>query len=208
MVSIASTTVASRAASNILVKPALRQTNLSGTIRKLDDTDFGASSDLPSLSKRARVSFNPTVEEKVFEAYATRGRSLEAVRSEVKNAIEAHKRGDSEDYDVIKRIFSLESEDMDADDEADDDLRSDAELRTYVLAVSSSVQMLNRDCDGLVKALLRCNWMGRDDVFVKTYVNLLGNLASAQGYTLSLILDMLAEKLLGGNHLNTSSRQC
>src|SRR3954453_23602180 len=91
-------------------KPLLRRATLSGTIRKSEDA--GLDADLmsvpPSPSKRARVTFNPTVEEKVMEAYQAKGRSLDSVRAEVKRSIEAHvkNQGDSEGYDNIKEMFA------------------------------------------------------------------------------------------------------
>jgi len=88
-------------------KPLLRRATLSGTVRKVDDA--GLDTDLMSAphspSKKVRVTFNPNVEEKVMEEYGVKGRSLESVRAETRRAIEAHGRGDSDEYDRRKEIM-------------------------------------------------------------------------------------------------------
>ncbi|EDO01946.1 hypothetical protein SS1G_04421 [Sclerotinia sclerotiorum 1980 UF-70] len=147
---------------------------MSGTIRKAQDADLDDDLEVPN-PKRARVSFNPKVEEKVLEEYVPKGTSLESVRAEVKRAIEAHGKGDSERYDSIKEVFA-QSE----GDERDDTGAND-EVKTYLLALTSYASLLNKDCNGLVKAILKCDWMGRDEGFVKLYAQFLGNLVSAQG---------------------------
>jgi RNA polymerase I-specific transcription initiation factor RRN3 len=176
------------------VKPLLRRATISGTIRKSDDA--GLDSDLlsvpPSPAKRAKVTFNPEVQEKVMDDYSPKARSLESVRGEVKRAIEAHGRGDSEGYDTIKEIFAPRRGD---DQERDLD---QGEMRQYLLALSSNAALLNRGCSGLVGAILACEWMGRDEGFVKAYVHFLGSLASAQGMYIGSVLGMLVGHFSGG----------
>ena len=60
------------------------------------------------------------------------GKSLEQAKREVRQALEAHGRGDDEDYDALKEIFSSSSgggggvkEDGDGDEEEDDDDEDD-----------------------------------------------------------------------------------
>jgi RNA polymerase I-specific transcription initiation factor RRN3 len=177
-------------------KPLLRRATLSGTIRKSEDAGLDADfiSAPPSPSKRARVMFNPTVEEKVMEEYQVRGRSLDSVRAEVRRAIEAHLKGDSEGYDVIKEVFSTGG--GDDEDEETDSKRLD--MKTYLLALTSYASLLNKGCSGLVKVLLACEWMGRDELFVKAYVHFLGSLASAQGAYVGMVLGMLVGHFLRG----------
>ena len=177
-------------------KPLLRRATLSGTIRKSEDAGLDADfiSAPPSPSKRARVMFNPTVEEKVMEEYQVRGRSLDSVRAEVRRAIEAHLKGDSEGYDVIKEVFSTGG--GDDEDEETDSKRLD--MKTYLLALTNYASLLNKGCSGLVKVLLACEWMGRDEPFVKAYVHFLGSLASAQGTYVGMVLGMLVGHFLGG----------
>jgi RNA polymerase I-specific transcription initiation factor RRN3 len=181
-------------------KPLLRRATLSGTIRKAEDA--GLDSDFlsapPSPSKRVRVTFNPDVEEKVMEEYQIKGRSLESIKLEVKCSIEAHLKGDSEGYDVIKEVFSSRSAD-DEDEESAGDKRVD--MKTYLLALTSYASSLNKGCSGLVKSILACEWMGKDESFVKAYVHFLGSLTSAQGAYVGMVLGMLVGNFYGGKTL-------
>ncbi|ESZ97945.1 hypothetical protein SBOR_1668 [Sclerotinia borealis F-4128] len=142
---------------------------MSGRIRKAQDADLDDDIEVPN-PKRARVSFNPKVEEKVLEEYVAKGRSLESVRVEVKRAIEAHGKGDSEKYDSIKEVFAQAENDEREDTAAND------EVKTYLIALTSYASLLNKGCNGLVKAILKCEWMGREEGFVKAYAQFLGNL--------------------------------
>jgi RNA polymerase I-specific transcription initiation factor RRN3 len=181
-------------------KPLLRRATLSGTIRKAEDA--GLDSDFlsapPSPSKRVRVTFNPDVEEKVMGEYQIKGRSLESIKLEVKCSIEAHLKGDSEGYDVIKEVFSSRSAD-DEDEESAGDKRVD--MKTYLLALTSYASSLNKGCSGLVKSILACEWMGKDESFVKAYVHFLGSLTSAQGAYVGMVLGMLVGNFYGGKTL-------
>jgi RNA polymerase I-specific transcription initiation factor RRN3 len=184
-----------------LSKPTrpLLQRPLSGIIRKSDDADLSDEL-LSTPTKRARVSFNPTVEEKVMEAYAVKGRSAEVIRAEVRRAIESHKRGDSGDYDALKDVFAP-SDEAEAGDDDDEDEESAAlarvELKSYLSVLTNHVSLL-KGCTGLVRAILSCNWVGRDTGFVKAYIQFLGHLASTQGSYVGLVLDMLVEYFHGG----------
>jgi RNA polymerase I-specific transcription initiation factor RRN3 len=178
------------------IKPLLRRSTLSGTIRKADDAglDDDILSAPPSPSKKPRVSFNPNVDTKVMEEYQVKGRSLESVRGEVKQALQAHTKGDSEGYDVIKEVFAPRRE----DDEDDDEAEAKADIKAYVLALTTYASLLNKNCSDLVKVVLGCEWMGRDESFVKSYVYFLGSLASAQGAYVSMVLGMLVNYFYGG----------
>lgn len=129
-----------------------------------------------------------------MEEYQAKGRSLESIRLEVKSSIEAHLKGDSEGYDAIKEVFSPRR----ADDE-DDESKGDGkvEMQTYLLALTSYASLLNKGCSGLVKAVLACDWMGRDESFVKAYVHFLGSLTSAQGAYVGMVLGMLVGNFYG-----------
>ena len=200
MVSLAPMAASQQAPSPAPGKPLLRRTPYSaGTIRKFDDAGLEDSfrSTPSSPSKRARVSFNPTVEERVFDEYVPKGRSLDVVRLEVKKAIEAHNRGDDELYDAVVRRFSTGDEEAAEESEEEEEREMRAEMRTYVLALTTYVPLLGKGLDGLVKALLSCDWIGGEEGFVKAYVNFLGHLASAQGYTVRIILTMLVDRFLG-----------
>lgn len=172
-------------------KPLLKSTMSGSMRRKAQDADLDDDLEVPN-PKRARVSFNPKVEEKVLEEYVAKGRSLESIRTEVKRAIEAHGKGDSERYDSIKEVFAQFAGEDREDSSAND------EVKTYILALTSYASLLNRDCNGLVKAILKCEWMGRDESFVKAYAQFLGNLVSAQGAYVGLVLGTLVDQFTGG----------
>ena len=175
-------------------KPLLRRSTLSGTRRKADEANLDSDPVVPSSpTKRARVSFNPTVEEKVMEEYIAKGRSLETIRVEVKRAIESHVKGDSERYDTIKELFAPSSDVSDSEDSS----AARIETKTYLIALTNYVSLLDKGCAGLVKTILACEWMGRDEGFVKAYVNFLGNLASAQGLYVGMVLGMLVGHFTG-----------
>jgi RNA polymerase I-specific transcription initiation factor RRN3 len=133
-----------------------------------------------------------------MEEYQAKGRSLESIRLEVKSSIEAHLKGDSEGYDAIKEVFSPHRAD-DEDDESEGDGK--VEMQTYLLALTSYASLLNKGCSGLVKAVLACDWMGRDESFVKAYVHFLGSLTSAQGAYVGMVLGMLVGNFYGGKNI-------
>jgi len=175
-------------------KPLLRRVTL---IRNSDDADLDSdllSSPLSS-NKRSKVTFNPKVEEKFMEEYNVRGRSLESVRQEVKRAIDAHGQGNSEGYDAIKEIF-VPKKGVAEDDEVASD-----EMKVYLLALTGHASLLNKGCSGLVKAVLACEWLGREEGFVRAYVQFLGSLSSAQGAYVGLVLGMLVGYFQGGGYI-------
>lgn len=176
------------------VKSLLQRPALAGTIRKADDAGLDSDPECqPATYKRLKVSFDDVPQERVIEEYTVKGRSLESVRVEVRKALEFHAKGNSERYDSIKEVFAPNGEDRDSDDGAS----TENEMKTYLIALTSYVALLNRGCAGLVKTILACEWMGRDEEFVKAYVNFLGNLASAQGAYVAMVLGMLAGHLQG-----------
>jgi RNA polymerase I-specific transcription initiation factor RRN3 len=191
-------------------KPLLRRSTLSGTIRKIGDTDLEAdlTSAPPSPRKKARVSFNPNVEEKIMDPYRAQGKSLDVVRIEVRRAIADHLRGNSENYSMIKEIFSAERrEDEDEDEEFEAERR--ANIKTYLVALTNYTSELNRNCSDLVKSVVSCEWVGRDEAFVKAYVHFLGSLASAQGSYVSMVLGRLVGNFCGGKtFLTLVSQHC
>lgn len=186
-------------------KPPIRKSTLSGTIRKSEDA--GLDADLMSVpsspNKRARVTFNPTVEEKVMEVYQAKGRSLDSIRAEVKRSIEAHtkEQGDT-GYDNLKEIFAPRRRDDEEEGEG-----SSVDMKTYLVALTSFTSLLNKKCNGLVKAILACEWMGRDEAFVKAYVQFLGSLASAQGAYVGMVLGMLVGYFHGGKTFIVTSKR-
>ena len=183
-----------------IMEPLLRRSTVSGVVRKIDDLDMDGDMLSSPLSprKKAKVTFNETVEEKVLEEYS---RSLESVRREVKMSLEAHIRNNSDTgYDAIKEIFAPRR-----DDDREESLGNE-EIRDYILALTTHASLLNKSCVGLIRNLLAFEWMGRDDKFVRTYIQFLGSLASTQGANVvDTILSMLADHLLGGDYIFPSA---
>ena len=182
------------------IKPLLRRSNLSGTIRKLEDANLDSDSiSIPSSPrKRAKVTFNPTVEEKVLEEYS---RSLDSVRREVKMAIDAHARGSSTGYDGLKDIFTPKRGD-------DEERLGNDEMRAYIVALTTHASLLTKSCHGLVKVILAFQWMGMDESFVRAYIQFLGSLASSQGAYVGSVLQMLADHFLGGKISHPRNVDC
>lgn len=186
------------------IKPLLRRATLSGTVRTRDEA--GLDIDDPSMSvpssptKRARtVTFNPTVQEQIFSSSPTSVQlqsELKIVRLRTRVAIENHvSKTNSEDYDELKAVFASQAKR--SRETRDGDMSDSEEMRLYLLALTSYVSLLGKDCNGLVRAVLDCEWVGRDITFVNTYIQFLANLASAQGSYVSNILVMVVDKFAG-----------
>lgn len=171
------------------IKPLLRRPTLAGTVRKRDEAglDDDDVHDESSPTKRKKVEFAAHVQEKVMEEYV---QDAGLVRLEVRQAIEQHLLGDSEGYARVKEVFSMRP-DM-------EDAPSAATVKVYILALTSCVAVLSRECNGLVRSVVECEWLGRDEAFVKLYVHFLGNLVSAQGSYVGVVLSMLVSKFTSG----------
>jgi len=180
-------------------KPLLRRATLNGssTVRTRDEAELDLDPPTPpSPSKRARtVTFSPIVDEKLFsqsKAMAGFAPDLEAIRVEVKLALEEHIRGgNDEKYDMLKEVFGSVRR------RGDNEGPSNEKIRTYLLALTSCVSLLGKSCASLVRTVLDFEWMGREEGFVKIYVHFLGNLVSAQGSYVGMILSALVGKFTG-----------
>lgn len=187
-------------------KPLLRRSTLSGTVRKFDDAELelDTMSAPSSPHKRARVTFNPTVEEKIMEVYQVKARSMDSIRGEVKRSIEAHIRDkcDSEGYDKIREIFEGRRGD---EEEEEEEEGFNVDIRTYLLALTTYTSLLDNRCGSLVASLLACEWMGRDQAFVTAYIKFLVSLVSAKGMYVGMVLGMLAGHFRGSKTSMTST---
>jgi RNA polymerase I-specific transcription initiation factor RRN3 len=113
---------------------------------------------------------------------------LESVRVDVRIAIEAHVEDRSDEgYDRLKEVFAPEKGRRVDDTEAS----STTTLKLHLIALRSCVNLLGKNCSGLIRALLNCDWVGRDEGFVKEYVQFLGHLASAQGAYVGIVVNTL-----------------
>jgi len=117
-------------------------------------------------------------------------RTLEETKKQVWKALDEHARGDSELYIELKDIFANEKERYLAPiaGEEEDTLKPQ-ELVLYVIALTSCAPSLNKSCSALVKTILQCSYLGRDDTFFKAYCQLMAALASAHGSYLTVRIE-------------------
>ncbi|KAK4129600.1 RNA polymerase I-specific transcription initiation factor RRN3 [Parathielavia appendiculata] len=202
------------------IKPILRKPTSSvlGTRqRRSDDSGDDGEDEPPTKRQKKTVVFN----EDLNMVKEISGKSLEEAKREVRQALEAHARGDDEDYDNLKDIFSpsprrrkkelqlpLTSEegDDDDDDEEEDEAALAAieqDLIVYVVALTGYVPLLGRSCSGLLRSVLRCAWLERDESFARAYIQLLAALASVQGSLFTQVLTMMVDKFTETRHASS-----
>lgn len=175
-------------ASSDPTKPTLKRaaSALSGSKRSRDEADLDPPSS-PSSKRQKRVEFNPEIKEQTFEPYT---QDLKSVRLEVRQALEEHLaiRGNESSglYAAVKGIFTTSADHPDA--------RSGKEIATYLQALAGFVSSLDKRCNDLVNAVLGTQWLGRDEKFVKQYVNFLGHLVSAHGSYVPVVLEACVSK--------------
>ncbi|CAJ2501551.1 Uu.00g044040.m01.CDS01 [Anthostomella pinea] len=191
------TTQLARVVKSTPLKPILKSSSsLLGIRRSSDDAelDDGTNMDGPqSPRKRQRVEFDMNN----IEVHEIGARSFEEIKQEVKKALDRHERGDDEEYDMLKETLGGKQPFYDEDDE---DLnptvpaRQRQELKGYLVALLSFTPRMGRSCDGLVRSVLQCQWLGRDDQFANIYIQFLASLVSAQGGRLTQVLSMIVSK--------------
>lgn len=184
-----------------------------GMKRKMDEIDLAPSppsslpdalpEDAPPLRKRPRVTFddkNLRTHEPASEQDDTPNapkKPLPLVREEIRRAIHRHlSAADSEGYDQIKEIFAADPRKA-GDDLHSYDLPTHETLRLHLTGLLSHIASLDRNCSGLVHAVINSEWLGRDESYVKLYTRFLGNLCAAQGTYLTVVFRMLTAKLTG-----------
>ncbi|KAF1813989.1 RNA polymerase I-specific transcription initiation factor RRN3 [Eremomyces bilateralis CBS 781.70] len=144
--------------------------------------------------KKHRVSFNPQAHIRhIIPATrdyddAVKGRpiiekSLDLVRAEVRRDIERHHGGMSDGFENLTRVLSVPF--------GDEDCLSDAMVRRHIVALTSMVNRLEKNCSALVYAVLDMDWLGRDESFYDLYKGFLAALVSTQGGYTSGVLRKL-----------------
>ncbi|KAA8634348.1 hypothetical protein SMACR_04861 [Sordaria macrospora] len=159
--------------------------------RRPREEDGESSDGLPGSSpakKRKTVMFN----DKLNMIKEFGGKTLDDAKREVKQALEGHARGDDEDYDGLKEIF-CPSPKRTIVEEEDADTPQPQDLQVYVVALTSHVPLLDRSCSGLIRAVLSCTWLDRDDVFARAYIQLLAALSAKVSFR-QQVLSMMVEK--------------
>ncbi|CEJ95114.1 Putative RNA polymerase I specific transcription initiation factor RRN3 [[Torrubiella] hemipterigena] len=172
------------------VKSILKTASVLGR-RKFQHDDAEEPTEPPSSpTKRRKVLFDDIKN----VTYELGRRTMDEIKLEVRTAVEDHLHGNDGQYDTIKELFS---DDKDAYAPADMDIDENKhhELQAYVVALTGCVSMLkSKECNGLVRHVLQCRWLGRDEAFAKVFMNFLAALVSAQGSYLGTVLDMMVSK--------------
>lgn len=151
--------------------------------RSIDETSF---MDLPSSpSKRSRVTFDSDVE--ILSADDEEDLDPLVVKEQVRRAIERHRVREDESYERIQSLFTISY--------AKDSAPATKVLKVHLQALLANVTALNKDCSGLVSAVLSSEWVGRDEAYYTLFVRFLNNLAAAQrGYQhkmMGMLVDLL-----------------
>lgn len=122
-------------------------------------------------------------------------RTMDEFKREVREALEEHRRGNDGPYDILKEFFANDKQSyLPPVSGNDDDTLKPQELRAYIIALTSCMPILKeRECNGLVKTVLKCAWLGRDEEFAKVFTHFVAALISAQGSYLLQVLGMMVE---------------
>ncbi|ORY65972.1 RNA polymerase I-specific transcription initiation factor RRN3 [Pseudomassariella vexata] len=184
----------------IPLKPILKSSSaLLGKRKHSDDvipsSDGTMDGSQSPQRKRQKVEFDMNL-----EIHEVGTRSVEEVKQEIRKALDAHARGDDEEYDILKETVSGKHRynDDDDDEDADPSLpeKRRQELKVCMVALASFVPQLGRSAHGLVKSVLQCQWLGRDEQFAKIYTQFLAALVSAQGSYLTQVVAMVIDKFV------------
>ncbi|ATY62787.1 RNA polymerase I specific transcription initiation factor RRN3, putative [Cordyceps militaris CM01] len=175
------------------VKSILKTTSVLGRRKHLPEASSDGLEPPETPTKRRKVLFDD-IRNITYEVGGRR--TMDEVKLEVRTALEGHLRGHDGQYDTLKDIFATDKQRYlpPVVGEADDTLKPH-ELQVYVMALTSCMPILkSRECNGLVRVILQCSWLGRDDAFVKAFTHFLAALVSAQGSYLGAVLSMLVDK--------------
>jgi RNA polymerase I-specific transcription initiation factor RRN3 len=137
--------------------------------RSRDAIDDGFDGLESPSKKQKRVAFDLNLN----MAIDIGSKSLEQARREVRKALLDLAQGDSSGYDELKEVFGNDTKRylMPIIGEEEDSLRPE-ELLVYVVAITNCATLLGKSSSGLIKTILRCAWLGRDDIFVSAYIQL------------------------------------
>lgn len=191
--------ISAPAASSSPIKPILRKpASVLGMRSRSDDSDGADEDEPPTKRQKKTVVFN----EDLNMVKDISSKSLEEAKREVKQALEGHSRGDDEDYDNLKELFSPSSKQLTPDDE-DEEAPKPQDLIVYVVALSGYAPLLGRSCSGLLRSVLRCAWLERDENFARAYIQLLAALSSVQGSFFTQVLTMMVDKFTETRHTSS-----
>ncbi|KAK4237145.1 RNA polymerase I-specific transcription initiation factor RRN3-domain-containing protein [Achaetomium macrosporum] len=181
------------------IRPILRKpTSVLGTRSRSDDSDGADDDEPPTKRQKKTVVFN----EELNMVKEISSKSLEEAKREVKQALEGHSRGDDEDYDNLKETFSPSPKRLTPDDD-EEEASKPQDLVVYVVALTGYAPLIGRSCSGLLRSILRCAWLERDEYFAKAYIQLLAALSSVQGSFLTQVLTMMVDKFTATRHASS-----
>ncbi|KAM7206975.1 putative RNA polymerase I-specific transcription initiation factor rrn3 [Rhypophila sp. PSN 637] len=178
------------------IKPILKTKSILGTRTRSQDDDGEELHDSP-IKKRKTVIIN----EELNMTKTFGGKSVEDAKRDIKKALDGHARGIHQDYRNLIELFApskqkslYESDSDEDDDRLDTNAPRPQHLFLYVVAMSSHVTSLGTKCQDLVRAILECAWLEKDESFSKAYIQLVAALSSAQSSNLGKVLTMMVEK--------------
>lgn len=174
------------------VKSILKPASVLGRRKDLHDALSDAFDTPETPTKRRKVLFDDIRN----VTYEFGRRTMDEVKLEVRMALEDHLRGNDGQYDSLKEMFANDKQRYlpPVIGEEDDTLKPH-ELQSYVMALTGCLPILKgKECNGLVKTILQCSWLGRDAAFAKVYTHFLAALVSAQGSYLGIVLSVLVER--------------
>ncbi|KAI5465984.1 RNA polymerase I-specific transcription initiation factor RRN3 [Mariannaea sp. PMI_226] len=174
------------------VRSILKPASILGR-RKAEYAGLSDPLDVPETPSKRRKVFFDDIRNVTYEVGK---RTMDDVKLEVRTALEEHLRGNDGQYDTLKELFASDKQRYlpPVVGEEDDTLKPH-ELQVYVMALTGCIPILkDKACNGLVKTILKCSWLGRDEAFAKVFTHFLAALVSAQGSYLSPVLSMMVEK--------------
>lgn len=166
--------------------PSIIAPSIGSSLKRKQVDSSPESKQLSSQAKRRRVTFDPEVDVHILAD--PNEKSQELVGEEVSRALEKHAAGDATGYDVLRSLFTLKPTSPDAP--------LSGLLQKYIIALTRNVTSLDTS-RGLVHAVLDCQWIARNDDFVRSYRQFLRSLLSIHpGFTstvLGMLVDMFVE---------------
>ena len=137
-----------------------------------------------SPSKRSRVTFDSDVE--LVSADDEDDLDPLLVKEEIRRGIQRHLNGDDETYAKVRSVFAM--------DYRKENAPSSRKLKVYLQGLLGHIDSL-KGCQGLVKAAVLTEWVGRDSLFVNLYTKFIGSLCSAHSAYIGLVIRNLVELL-------------
>jgi RNA polymerase I-specific transcription initiation factor RRN3 len=129
--------------------------------------------------KRRKVLFNE-IGNSIYEI------GQEDARRQVLKALEEHGRGDDEDYEKLVEHFA---------GGPDAEAVTAKEMTDYIIALTNCAQVLkHKEHRRLVRHIIDMSWLGRDEDFLKAYIQFLAAIVSTQSLYLSTVLQMIVNK--------------